>query len=104
MKGTIKRFTSLMLALLMTLALLPMEVLAAENVSDFTQLTELTSEAQIASTPAIQPLADAATRLFRSPKNWPPAPRLVIQPVRSAPFVMRFSPVWKKSLRPATQK
>ena len=61
MKGTIKRFTSLMLALLMTLALLPMEVLAAENVSDFTQLTELTSEAQIASTPAIQPLADAAT-------------------------------------------
>lgn len=42
MKGTIKRFTSLMLALLMTLALLPMEVLAAENVSDFTQLTELT--------------------------------------------------------------
>ena len=50
-----------MLALLMTLALLPMEVLAAENVSDFTQLTELTSEAQIASTPAIQPLADAAT-------------------------------------------
>ena len=61
MKGTIKRFTSLMLALLMTLALLPMKVLAAENVSDFTQLTELTSEAQIASTPAIQPLADAAT-------------------------------------------
>ena len=61
MKGTIKRFTSLMLALLMTLAILPMEVLAAENVSDFTQLTELTSEAQIASTPAIQPLADAAT-------------------------------------------
>ena len=61
MKGTIKRFTSLMLALLMTLALLPMEVLAAENVSGFTQLTELTSEAQIASTPAIQPLADAAT-------------------------------------------
>ena len=61
MKGTIKRFTSLMLALLMTLAILPMEVLAAQNVSDFTQLTELTSEAQIASTPAIQPLADAAT-------------------------------------------
>lgn len=43
MKGTIKRFTSIMLTLLMTLALLPMEVLAAENVSDFTQLTELTS-------------------------------------------------------------
>ena len=64
MKGTIKRFTSLMLALLMTLALLPMEVLAAENVSDFTQLTELTSEAQIASTPAIQPLADAATAVL----------------------------------------
>ena len=64
MKGTIKRFTSLMLVLLMTLALLPMEVLAAENVSDFTQLTELTSEAQIASTPAIQPLADAATAVL----------------------------------------
>lgn len=64
MKGTIKRFTSLMLALLMTLALLPMEVLAAGNVSDFTQLTELTSEAQIASTPAIQPLADAATAVL----------------------------------------
>ena len=64
MKGTIKRFTSLMLALLMTLALLPMEVLAAENVSDFTQLTELTSEVQIASTPAIQPLADAATAVL----------------------------------------
>ena len=64
MKGTIKRFTSIMLTLLMTLALLPMEVLAAENVSDFTQLTELTSEAQIASTPAIQPLADAATAVL----------------------------------------
>ena len=64
MKGTIKRFTSIMLVLLMTLALLPMEVLAAENVSDFTQLTELTSEAQIASTPAIQPLADAATAVL----------------------------------------
>ena len=33
-----------------------------------------------------------------------PAPRLVIKPVRSAPFVMRFSPVWKRSPRPATQK
>lgn len=33
-----------------------------------------------------------------------PAPRLVIRPVRSAPFVRRFSPVWKRYLRPATQK
>ena len=41
---------------------------------------------------------------LKFPRSPQPAPRLVIQPVRSAPFVMRFSPVWKKSLRPATQK
>lgn len=38
------------------------------------------------------------------PENRPPAPSPAIRPVRSAPFVRQSSPVWKKSLRPATQK
>ena len=58
MKDTIKRFTSLMLVLIMVLGLLPVGVLATENVSDFTQLTELASESQVDSTPEIQPITD----------------------------------------------
>ena len=60
--------------------------------------------AQFAMQPRPKQSARPATRLFRSPKNRPPAPSPAIRPVRSAPFVRQSSPVWKKSLRPATQK
>ena len=60
MKEIIKRLTSLTLVLLMVLALFPVEILATEDVSDFTQLTELSTEIQTLSTPEVKQVADVS--------------------------------------------